>query len=404
MAKVLFFNSPMYGHVLPTLAIVQELVHRGEQVIYYLTDEFAQSIHAAGATFRRYESTMKNNRPEGRFSSFLAAECQYVLPQIIESVRREKPDYILYEDSCLWGRIVAHSFNVPIISCQSSLAVNKHFTHIPNLLDISQGQADATAPFKLIIETLNDLAPLADLCATYHLPAPAQDMDSLFFHAEEFNVLFISRLLQPAGDTFDDRFVFVGPPEAPQYPTSDLLAPPFFPALVLPVLYLSLGTIYNLQPDFYRLCFQAFGGQPWHVIVSTGKQVDWAELGLVPENVHLHRSVPQLAILQHTALFITHGGLNSIMEALYYGVPVVIIPQMPEQVITARRIVELGVGIMLDKNKLTVEVLQDAVQTLVQDVSLPARMKFVQEEVQASGGATHAVDAILQFRAQKVAG
>ncbi len=52
MAKVLFFNSPMYGHVLPTLPLVEELVARGEQIIYYLTDEFAQDVCRAGATMR----------------------------------------------------------------------------------------------------------------------------------------------------------------------------------------------------------------------------------------------------------------------------------------------------------------------------------------------------------------
>lgn len=399
MAKGLFFNSPMYGHVIPTFAVVQELVTRGEQITYYLTDEFAQSIRAAGATFRRYESTMKNNRPLGRFSRYLAEECRYVIPQIIESVKSEKPDYIIYEANCLWGRILSHMFQIPIISCRASLAVNNHFSHMPYLLDTNQ-RAPA-ASFQLISDTLNDFAPLVDLCATYHLPPPEQNMNSIFFHAEDLNIIFVSRMLQPAGDTFDERFIFVGPPIAPRKTFSDTLNDLPLPLSSSAVLYISLGTIYNLQPDFYKLCFQAFGKQPWHVIIAVGQHVDYAELGPVPENFLLRPSVSQLDILQYADIFITHGGLNSIMEALYYGVPMVIIPQMPEQAISARRIEELGLGIVLDNKRLTTTVLQEAVYRLSHDSSFRAHMKPVQKEVQASGGAQRAAEAILRFVSQK---
>jgi MGT family glycosyltransferase len=399
MAKGLFFNCPMYGHAIPTFAVVQELVSEGEQITYYLTDEFAQSIRAAGATFRRYESTMKNNRPSGRFSRYLAEECQYVIPQIIESVKSEEPDYIIYESGCLWGRILSHIFQIPIISCRASLAVNNHFSYMPYLLDTNRGTL--VASFQLISDTLNDIAPLADLCATYHLPPPEQTMDSIFFHSEDLNIIFGSRMLQPAGDTFDERFIFVGPPIAHRKTFSDTLNDRPLPLPSPAVLYISLGTIYNMQPDFYKLCFQAFGKQPWHVIIAVGKHVDDAELGPVPENFLLRTSVPQLDILQHADIFITHGGYNSVMEALYYGVPMIIIPQMPEQAIVARRIAELGLGIVLDNKRLNTTVLQEAVHRLSHDSSFRDRVKLVQKEVQVSGGAQCAAEAILRFVSQK---
>src|SRR5579883_936682 len=134
MAKSLFFNIPMYGHAAPTFGVVAELVDRGEEVTYYLTDDFAAAISATGATFERYESTLKDWRPRGRFSRLLVEECQYVVPQVIERVRASQPDYIIYEANCLWGRLLAGLFHVPTISCQASLAVNKHFSHISQLL------------------------------------------------------------------------------------------------------------------------------------------------------------------------------------------------------------------------------------------------------------------------------
>lgn len=397
MARVLFFNSPMYGHAVPTFNVVTELVERGEEVVYYLTDDFAEAIIATGATFQRYESTLQGWRPQGRFSRLLAEECQYVIPQVIERVRSEHPDYIIYEASCLWGRLLAGLFRVPTISCRASLAVNTHFSLIPSLLGASQAGNVSPAPFQLLIETLNDFAPLTDLCAAYGLPRQEQTMDSVFFHAEDLNIVFVSRLLQPAAETFDERFVFVGPPLRSREAISIALDVHLAEASATPRLYVSLGTIYNAQPDFYKLCFRAFGDQAYRVITSLGKDIAETELGPVPENFLLRSSVPQLAVLRQTDVFVTHGGLNSIMEALYYGVPMVVVPQMPEQMITAKRLADLGLGIVLDKDALTSEALRDAVQTLSGDPGLSTRMKRAQEEVQASGGASCAADAILRF-------
>ncbi len=58
MTTYVFLNVPGHGHVNPTLAVVQELVRRGERVIYYLSEEFRAAIEATGATFRSYESQM----------------------------------------------------------------------------------------------------------------------------------------------------------------------------------------------------------------------------------------------------------------------------------------------------------------------------------------------------------
>lgn len=402
MARVLFFNVPMHGHVVPTLDVVTELVERGEEVVYYLTDDFAEAVRATGARFEGYASALKDWRPQQeRFSRLLVEECRYVIPQVIERVRNAQPDYIMYEASCLWGCLLADLFPVPTISCRAGLAVNSHFSHVSYLLGATQGNGFSHAPFQVLAETLNDLASLADICTTYNLPHPELTMDALFFHAEDLNIIFASRLVQPEGETFDERFVFVGPSPGSRRGVSaswDVRLPG--PAMA-PALYISLGTIYNAQPDFYRLCFQAFGNRAYRVITSLGKGNIAAELGPVPENFLLCASVPQLAVLQQVDVFVTHGGLNSVMEALYYGVPMVIIPQMPEQMITARRLADLGLGVVLDKESLTSDALHHAVQNLSGDSGLRARMERAQTEVRASGGAQCAADAVLQFVSQQ---
>ena len=82
--------------------------------------------------------------------------------------------------------------------------------------------------------------------------------------------------------------------------------------------------------------------------------------------------------------------MNSTMESLYYGVPMVVIPQMPEQAMTARRVDELGLGLMLDKNTLTSESLLLSVKRIMDDPSFQTRSPRCR-------GYKRAADAIITF-------
>src|SRR5436853_7118405 len=98
MAKYVFLNMPGRGHVNPTLTVVQELVRRGQEVSYYLTEEFREVVEATGAIFQAYESKLKDmpampsplssagGMPTaGRMGpTFMLGDMQYVPPQIID--------------------------------------------------------------------------------------------------------------------------------------------------------------------------------------------------------------------------------------------------------------------------------------------------------------------------------
>jgi MGT family glycosyltransferase len=396
MSKYLFLNVPAHGHVNPTLAVVQELVQRGQQVVYYLTEEFRVAVEATGATFRPYQSAMGKMQPPARpmmgkggigpgmMPLMMAQESHHVLPQVLESIRREQPDYLLYDSMCLWGYVAAQVLRIPAILLRPSYAANEHFHLFTAREAVSQ-----RFPAELLerIQT-----SYADLCTTYQLPL--FDMRQFFTHAEALNIVFLSRAFQPAGETFDEHFVFVGPSLLPR---QDATAFPFERLGNQPVLYISLGTVFNNRPDFFQLCFQAFGEQPWQVVLSYGKQIDTADLGLVPANFLLSSYVPQLEMLQRTSVFVTHGGMNSTMESLYYGVPMVVLPQMMEQEMTARRIEELGLGVALDQENLTAEQLRESVTRIQQNPMITQHVQAMQQTVHAAGGYQRAADAILNF-------
>ena len=142
------------------------------------------------------------------------------------------------------------------------------------------------------------------------------------------NIVFVSRQFQPGSDTFDARFRFVGPSPAAREDEEGWSPPDE------PVLYVALSTAFNDRPDFYRSRLEAFD-DAGPVAVAVGRQVDVHDLGPVPDNIDVRPWFPQPAVLRNARAFISHAGMGPTMEALYYGVPLVCVPQMLEQEVNA---------------------------------------------------------------------
>jgi MGT family glycosyltransferase len=160
----------------------------------------------------------------------------------------------------------------------------------------------------------------------------------------------------------------------------------------MPTVYISFGTVDNAHPDFYQNCLKAMEGQPYRVILSVGTDTDIRKLGEIPTNCQVQNTVEQIAILQCADVFVTHCGMNSVSEALYYGVPLVLFPQSPEQQGVANRVLELNAGIPL-KNT-TPEEIRNAVQTALEQQELREGAAAIQASFRQCGGAKQTADFI----------
>src|SRR5919112_1419278 len=282
VSKILVFNVPAHGHVNPTLPVVRELVSRGEQVVYYLTDEFEPQIRQTGAEFRRIKDIQQRGAgpPPGvtamgrtdpakvrqmmaAFFPRMMAGGLRLVPGLVDQVRAEDADCVIYDPFCPWGRVLAAILGLP---------------------------------------------------------------------AEALNIVTLPRAFQPDADALDERYVFVGPSISPRGDASGF---PLDQLAGNPTLYVSLGTVFNANPEFFDSCFDAFAGSAWQVVLSVGARAEPSSLDRIPDNFLVRPHVPQLEVLEHTDVFVTHGGMNSVMEAVYYGVPMVVVPQQPEQAMTA---------------------------------------------------------------------
>ncbi len=148
-----------------------------------------------------------------------------------------------------------------------------------------------------------------------------------------------------------------------------------------------------MNPLFYRTAFEAFeafGGCPARFILAVGRQIDLADLGPIPTNFVVCRYAPQLAILQRAHVFITHGGLNSAHEGLYYGVPEIVIPHQLEQALNGKRVAETRAGVLLGARppygRVTAGQLRAALDTVLSKTIYRDNARRIGETLRAAGG------------------
>ncbi|MHA6617198.1 glycosyltransferase [Pseudonocardia sp. DLS-67] len=160
----------------------------------------------------------------------------------------------------------------------------------------------------------------------------------------------------------------------------------------------SLGTLHSGTEAFFRACFDVLADLPARVLIAVGSHTDPARLGTPPANTLVRASVPQLEVLRRTAVFVTHGGMNSALEGLANGVPLVVVPQQFEQLLIGRAVAERGAGIVLRHNLSNRPVppaeLRASVERALTDPSRSVAAKSLADTVGDGGGVPAGVRAI----------
>jgi MGT family glycosyltransferase len=129
-----------------------------------------------------------------------------------------------------------------------------------------------------------------------------------------------------------------------------------------------------------------------------------AVAGTGDDRVEIRSSVDQLAALATARVFVTHAGMGGVMEALYFGVPLVCLPRTTEQQTIARRIAELGLGVDLGLDTPTPSGLRAAIEHAQTDPEIHSKVLAMRAAVRATGGATAAMDALQRLIEVRVAG
>lgn len=388
MSTVSFLNIGMHGYINPTLPVVAELVRRGHTVTYHTFPAFAAPIAAAGAKVYLYA---RGNLPLPDppiplvMLGVLARAALDLLPGVLTDLRGIRPDLIVHGAACPWGAVAAHELGVPAAATFTTFAFNRQ---VPSPTGISRALlAAAMARPRPTWDYLRARWELHREYDTGALPL----IDLMNAHAA-LNLVFTSSAFQPGADGFDPSYRFVGAsvgsrPDDPAFDAARLEAP---------VLYASLGTVFDGGPALLRTFATALAPLGGTVVVSTG-QTEPADLGPLPPNVLARRSVPQLQVLDRAALFVTHGGMNSVNEAMRAGVPTLVVPQGADQPLVARRVVELGAGLSLRTEDATAETVHALARRLLDEPRFREAAASQRTAQQEAGGARRAADELERY-------
>ena len=340
MSKIVFFCIPAHGHTNPTLGVVRELISRGHQVFYYSYNMMREKIEATGATFVSCDEYDQEQRLDAKdavrvgkdwaFSTQILVDTTLALDDTVcEHMRELNPDCIVADSMAVWGKAVALKLGIPFVSSTTTFAFNQYSSKIMKqslrqMFGMIFSMTKINKNIKRLQEKGYPVKSVLDIIQNDN------NTDTIVYTSPEF---------QPCSETFSDKYVFVGPSIRP--------IENIFEKKSDKLIYISMGTVINDSTEFYKKCIEALANKKYQVIMSVGNLINIEDLGAVPYNITISRFVDQIAVLSQADVFLTHCGMNSVNESLYYKVPLVMYPQTSEQDGVATRVEQLGAGIRL---------------------------------------------------------
>ena len=375
--KIAWFCIPAHGHTNPTLGLVKALTEAGHQVWYFSFEEFREKIEGAGATFigcDGYDFEMEDKGNADRvgkdkvYATELLVSSTLALDEMTARMIDEiKPDIVVSDSVAFWGKLAAMKHGLPYVSSTTTFAFNRYSAKYmqESVWDIARMLIAMPRINKQIKRLREKGYPVKSI-----LDIVQNDNDTN-------TIVYTSRYFQPCSETFSDKYHFIGPSIRPITKPVEKTADK--------TVYISMGTV-NQNRKFYRNCISVLASTGWQVIISMGTNTDRFEN--LPENIQVYESVDQMAVLSIADAFITHCGMNSASEGLYFGVPLVLFPQTPEQDAVARRTEELSAGVRL--KSISEKDILDALNQVLNDPKYKEGAAKVSGSFKACGGSAEA--------------
>jgi MGT family glycosyltransferase len=399
MSKVVMLGHPAPGHINPTLPVIAELARRGEEVTYYTTEPFRAKVEAVGAAFRSYgaHDLFERNLASGGMLGGMAGlfeTTEAILPELLASVRAEAPDYLLVEAHAVWGNLIAQILGIPVATICSMFAINEDLITPHELL----GHLYGGAPRALAFDGLMGFSRYYEIARrlSQHYDVDVPGIVDYLGNRQALNIVCTSRDFQIGGERFDESYVFAGPSLSSFVGSSSTADTDSDRKWTTdrPLIYVSMGTMYNDEAALYRACFEAFGGQPYQVVMAVGHRIDRGVLPEPPANVLVREYVPQMDVLRCASLFVTHGGINSAHEAMLCGVPMIVLPKAADHFVVAERVAAVGAGLVLHRGEASSARLVELSERVLADPAYRERSAAMGQSLREAGGAARAADEI----------
>lgn len=370
--RVLFSCLPAVGHFNSILPVAEAVADAGHEVAVCCTSAFAAEVEAAGfrhlpggaPTFGElFTGAPPKSDPDrwrwAQRTAFATNAVEAMLPDLERHVRSWRPAVIVRETAEFAGCLVAERVGLPHAS-------------------VATGSWSALDRMRLVpADVLDGWRSKLGLA-----PDPSAEM--AFRH--------LSLVLTPPRWDADPHpptahFFRYAHPRVRRETRPAWLAEPGQHPLVLA----SLGTVHHAEAGLFEAILEAVTDEPIQVVAAIGRDQDPERFGRPPANVRIEPFVPQVAVLEEAAAFITHGGFNSAKEALSMGVPLVVIPIGGDQPYTAERVEALGLGRRVAPDERTADVIRSRLGEVLTDPTYRSASRRFADEMAALPGLDRAV-------------
>ncbi len=329
---MLFTTTGSAGHLGPLLPFADAVRRAGGDVLVATRASLAAQARATGYDVWPFADApaeqrgalmaslraLPNHEANARMLTevFGGIDASAAIPGLLEACATWRPDVMISEPSEFAGRAVGGHLHLPTVSVAITQFAVEHQ-----------------------LRALTDRA-LLRLRATHGLSAPNGAGSASF-------TLMPPLLEDPAAPD---------PPDVQRFREPDGPAPAPLPdwwdGAEGPLVSITFGTVApqhdGVFPALYRAAIDAVAPLGARVLVTIGRDRDPADLGALPDGVHVEQWVPQASVMPHAAAMVCHGGSGTVRGGLAAGVPLVILPLFADQPHNAARVHELGAGIALE--------------------------------------------------------
>jgi zeaxanthin glucosyltransferase len=412
--KIGFVSMPLSGHLNPMTALARRVQSRGNEVVFFGVPDVGPFARAAGLAFVPYgEAEYPVGSIDKVYSSVATMRgfevarhsCMDLNPHLTrvafdslpETLTTTGIEALVIDTVHFFIELVPLSLSISYVQVWNVLHLDFSGTTPPSLfscpLDSSPEGLNRNAEN---VRKLGEiLGPMSDIARSYTEQIglkidwndPAATLSKLAVITQTSKEFDFPGIPWPA------QFHYAGP-----FHDDAGRGPVPFPWEQLtgkPLIYVSLGTLVNGLDDVYKHILKAVELlENVQVVVSVGKNISPENVGSIPSNTIVVRSAPQIELLKRATLCITHAGLNTVLESLAQGVPMVAIPIGYDQPGTAARIAHHGVGEFIELDELTTERLRGLIEKVLQDLRYRERADYFQKVISKTRGLDVAADII----------
>ena len=375
--RALFTLLPARGSLQPLLPIANALDRAGHEVAFVSAPRFRSELERRGLTFIPAGLDWHVSDPdyievlcragggltfpslagEERFAwvtanLFIGAAASHMVTDVIDLARRWSAELIVRESLEFAGCVAAEALGLP--------------------------HASVAAAADSALDRRRELAqPLAALRARQGLP-PDPDGEMVYRH---LHLCFTPPSFDGPEASFPPTARFLAHQSTPG--PQDRLSRWVADLPDRPTVLVSLGTVFHRTPGLHEAILAALRDQPINLLIALGFDQDPSRLGALPSQIRVEPTLPQVALLPHCSLLVTHGGFNSAKEALAVGVPMVICPIAGDQPYCAKRCEALGVARIIAPNERTPEMIRAAVHAVLSNPSYRHNAARLRDAIQA---------------------